>query len=228
MKKTFLITWILLFCLSAQGMAANNPSKAIFRVNTKSKVVAITFDDGPHPTFTPLLLNALREERVKATFFVLGKQVNKHPEIAVRIHKEGHELGNHGYSHMAMRHLNQNQIYKEIKKTEKVIARHVGVRTNLFRPPYGEMVPAIVKVNNQLGYRLIRWSIDPKDWDQHQNASTITRHVESKVRPGDIILFHDGGANQKETIRAVRTIVRDLKKRGYQFVTISQLMKYGG
>ena len=213
-----------MFAFSTQVFAANN---ALFRVDTKSKVVAITFDDGPHSTFTPLLLKVLREERVQATFFLLGREVNKNPKIAVRIHKEGHELGNHGYSHSVMRYLNQNQIYQEMIKTQVAIARHVGIRTTLFRPPFGEMTPSIIKVNNQLGYRLIRWSMDPRDWDQHQKANMIARHVQKNVRPGDIILFHDGGANQKETIHAVRTIIRDLKRKGYQFVTVSQLMKYG-
>jgi len=213
-----------LFVFGTQTLAANN---ALFRVDTKNKVVAITFDDGPHPTFTPLLLKALREERVQATFFLLGREVNKHPKIAIQIHKEGHELGNHGYSHSVMRKLNQNQIYQEIIKTQKAIVRHVGVRPYLFRPPYGEMTPSIMKVNHQLGYRLIRWSLDPKDWDQHQNANMIVRHVQKNVRPGDIILFHDGGLNQKETIRAVRSVIHDLKRKGYRFVTISQLMKQG-
>lgn len=224
LKKILLITWILLLTFSTGTMAAQNP---LFRVDTKNKVVAITFDDGPHHTFTPQLLKVLHEERVKATFFLLGKEVNKNPKIALRIYKEGHELGNHGYSHRAMRHLNQNQIYQEMMKTQKAIAHHVGIKTTLFRPPYGEMVPSILRVNNQLGYRLIRWSLDPRDWDQHQTADKIARHVKKSVRPGDIILFHDGGLNQKQTISAVRMVIRDLKKRGYQFVTVSELMKYG-
>ncbi|RKD22066.1 hypothetical protein BEP19_13410 [Ammoniphilus oxalaticus] len=227
-KVTILLTWILLFCFTVQATYASQPNETIFRIDTNKKLVALTFDDGPHHTFTPLLLEALYEEGAQATFFLLGKQVQAHPQIAARIHREGHEIGNHGYSHRVMRHLSWKEIHKEIRQTERLIAHHVGIKTHLFRPPYGEMVPRIVDVSRYTGYRLVRWSIDPKDWDQRRNGQVIAEHVGAVVKPGDIVLFHDGGANQAETIKAVRTIVRNLKKRGYKFVTVSELLKQSG
>lgn len=228
LKRTFILISLIWFCFSGQAAmdAAGRYPDVIFRVDTDKKFVALTFDDGPHPVYTPMLLEVLSQEGAPATFFLLGKQVEKHPRIAARIHFEGHELGNHGYSHRVMRFLSWKEIFREIKKTEKLIAYHVGVKTTLFRPPFGEMVPVILDVNRYAGYKFIRWSIDPKDWDQSRNAATIATHALTVVKPGDVILFHDGGANQKETIEAVRQIVRDLKKRGYRFVTVSQLLKY--
>lgn len=226
MKRILLFICLVCFCFSGStAFAAGKYPDVVFRVDTDKKLVALTFDDGPHPYFTPMLLEVLSQERAPATFFLLGRQVEKYPRIAARIVREGHELGNHGYSHRAMRFLSWKDIYREIRKTERLVAYHVGVKTTLFRPPYGEIVPMIVNVNRYAGYKLIRWSIDPKDWDQSRNAATIAEHVLTAVKPGDVLLFHDGGRNQEEAIQAVRQIIRVLKKQGYQFVTVSQLLK---
>ena len=169
-------------CMALMGLLGLSPSTVgfaqkatpILKINTEEKVVAITFDDGPDPKYTPILLEILHQKGVRATFFVLGNQAEKYPQILVWMYRAGHEIGNHGYSHPDMNRLNRAQIYSEIKKAEKVILAAVGIRPNSYRPPGGVVTPAVLRATYEAGYQLIHWSIDPKDWRRNRTAEVIS------------------------------------------------------
>ncbi len=229
MKKIAVIltaVWALLFSLhSVFGFTAS--FEPIHRINTQKKVVALTFDDGPDPTYTPLILETLHKNGVPATFFVLGSQVDKFPKIIQWIKKAGHEIGNHGYIHHDLNRLTEQEIYDDIKRAEKTIWLKTGVLPQYYRPPGGVLTHDVMNAVQASGYDIIHWSVDPRDWSLERTASVIAKSVKSHITSGDIVLFHDGGLNQKQTIGALQELITDLKSKGYKFVTISQLLEQG-
>lgn len=207
---------------------SDGDSKPVFepihRIDSQKKVVALTFDDGPDPKYTPLILETLHKNGVPATFFVLGSQADRYPKVMQWIKQAGHEIGNHGYHHHDLNKLTEQEIYDEIKRAEKSIYRTTGVLTQYYRPPGGVMTHDVFNAVQSSGYDLIHWSIDPRDWSLERTASVIASSVKKTVTSGDIILFHDGGLNQRQTLAALQDLVTDLRSRGYRFVTVSQLM----
>jgi len=200
-----------------------------FRENTSDKVVALTFDDGPSPEWTPKILDALRDAGVKATFFMLGDHVEKYPEIAKRIVQEGHEVGNHTYDHHVLLYYKMDELEKEIKKSEKIIKDTTGVTTKYFRPPKAWLTAAEKQKIEEMGYKTVLWSLNSKDWVTFHDKQ-ITSYILRNIRPGDIILFHDSGGvfgteggNRTQTVKVIPRLVRKLKERGYKFVTINEL-----
>lgn len=196
----------------------------IHRIDAQKKVVALTFDDGPDPKYTPLILETLHKNGVPATFFVLGAQVDRYPKVMQWIKKAGHEIGNHGYHHYDLNKLTEQEIYDEIKRAEKSIYRATGVLSQYYRPAGGVMTHDVVNAVQSSGYDLIHWSVDPRDWSLERTASVIANSVKKNVTSGDIVLFHDGGLNQRQTLTALQDLIADLRAKGYKFVTISQLM----
>lgn len=224
-KKWIWLVIVLSILLPIPLEAATDQAVPIFKIDTEEKVVAITFDDGPDPKYTPILLETLHSEGVRATFFVLGNQAEKSPGILFWMQKAGHEIGNHGYSHPDVKRLKKEEIYQEIKRTEKIILSASGMRPTSYRPPGGVVTPAVLKATYSAGYDLVHWSVDPKDWKRDRTAEVITGSIKNKVGSGDIILFHDGGVNQEESIKALVTLIHDLKQEGYRFVTVSELLE---
>ncbi|WP_134684364.1 polysaccharide deacetylase family protein [Brevibacillus migulae] len=217
-----LLIALLLFPQSAhQSQPAYEP---IHRIDSQRKVVALTFDDGPDPKYTPLILETLHKNGVPATFFVLGAQVDRYPKVMQWIKKAGHEIGNHGYHHVDLNKLTEQEIYDEIKRAERSIYRTTGILSQYYRPPGGVMTHDVVNAVQSSGYDLIHWSVDPRDWSLERTASTIANSVKKNVTAGDIVLFHDGGLNQRQTLAALQDLITDLRARGYTFVTVSQLM----
>jgi polysaccharide deacetylase family sporulation protein PdaB len=226
---SFLVLALLLTVLSPT--AAGHPNRLyepIHRINTSKKVVALTFDDGPDAKYTPMILEVLHRNRVPATFFVLGSQAEKHPRVMQWIQKAGHEIGNHGYHHYDLHKLTEQEIYDEIKQAEKAILKTTGVLAQYYRPPGGVITHDVMNAVQACGYDLIRWSVDPQDWSLARTASVIASSVKQHVTSGDIILFHDGGLNQRQTLAALQELITDLRSRGYRFVTISQLLDEAG
>ncbi len=202
----------------------------IYHVDTPRKIVALTFDDGPSPEWTPRILEVLKQSQAKATFFLLGKHVQAYPEIARLILKQGCEVGNHTFNHRIILNLDYDRIRKEVKDTEKAIKDATGVTTVFFRPPKGWVTDKDKKIIKELGYETILWSLNSKDWVTFDDKY-IVRFLLKRVQPGDIILFHDSGGvfgteggNREETVKAVRMLVEKLKARGYIVTTVGELL----
>ncbi|MEL7508170.1 MAG: polysaccharide deacetylase family protein [Cyanobacteria bacterium J06554_1] len=197
--------------------------KMISCVDTNEKVLALTYDDGPNPPYTDNLLDVLREFNAKATFFAIGKNIEDNLETTRRMIAEGHELGNHSYSHKKLVNLSFETVRSEIQKTDDILS-NLGVHSNIhFRAPYGLKR---IKLPWELARKQkanILWNVDPKDYetaDPDKIADSIIRNVE----PGSIILLHDGGGDRSQTVAATKTVLQKLQREGYQFKTVSQLM----
>lgn len=187
--------------------------------HVKFKRVALTFDDGPHPRNTEKILELLKKYNAKATFFMLGSNVEHYPEIAKKIAEEGHETGNHTWNHKDLRIQTPEKIMEEVEKTNEIIERVTGVLPSVFRPPYGttnEQVETAVLMTP------VMWTVDTLDW-KNRDPEAIIEIVQSNVEDGSIILMHD---IHDATVEALEVILEYLDKEGYNFVTISELEKY--
>lgn len=195
-------------------------------VKTDEKAVSLTFDDGPDSRNTALLLDTLKKHSTRATFFVTGINAEKNPFLLQRMRHEGHEIGNHSYSHADFNYKSTEFILDEIVKTNDIIFRITGQRPTLFRPPGGylsyDMVDLVRKENLTIAY----WTYqqDSKDW-RGIKASQIANHIIRNIKPGQIIILHDGGPNGMETVKAVDMLIPELTKQGYRFLTVSELIK---
>ncbi|AZK47419.1 polysaccharide deacetylase family protein [Paenibacillus lentus] len=190
------------------------------------KQIALTFDDVPDPRFTPKVLDILKQHGVKATFFVVGNRAKKHPELLKRIHREGHIVGNHSYSHPLFKKKSALDFKNEIRRAEKIIEKIVGYKPRFIRPPYGEINEEQLKWAKQQGYKIINWNVDSLDW-KALDKEKVKHNVLSAVGPGAIVLQHAGGgvgSNLSGTVEALPDIIRILRNRGYCFVTISELL----
>jgi peptidoglycan/xylan/chitin deacetylase (PgdA/CDA1 family) len=202
----------------------------IYHVDTPLKMVALTFDDGPSPEWTPKILAVLEENKVKATFFMLGKHVKAYPQIARMVVDQGSEVGNHTYNHMVILGAGIGKLEKEIKDTEKAIKEATGKTPVLMRPPKGWVTDKDKKLINKLGYETILWSLNSKDWVSFDDKYIVS-FIMNRIKPGDIILFHDSGGvfaseggDRQETIKAVRMLVEKLKAQGFVVTTVSELL----
>lgn len=187
--------------------------------------VAMTFDDGPHPQNTPRLLDILSKRNIKATFYVIGGNVDRYPHIARRIVAEGHEIGNHTYTHRKLTSLSASEVRKEMQRTQDAIARATGVKPRTMRPPYGALrTDQRVTVMREFSYPTILWSVDPRDW-QRPGPSVVTSRILDGTGNGAIILAHDLHA---PTVSAMPATFDGLLSRGYKFITVSQLLAQKG
>lgn len=181
------------------------------------KKIAITFDDGPSKTYTPKLLDGLKKRNVHASFFVIGKQAEKNPEIIERMYKEGHVIGNHTYHHLELTKLNEEKERKEIEKTNKVIEKITGNPPAFIRPPFGAWREENLK---EVELIPVLWDVDPLDWCI-RSTEEIVRRVVTKAEENDIILLHDC---YETSVEAALEIIDDLQKEGYEFVTVDELV----
>lgn len=190
-------------------------------VNTSRKVVALTFDDGPHGKLTPQLLDLLRRENVRATFFVLGSLVEANPQIVQRMAAEGHEVANHTWNHPRLPSLSREKFDEQIRKTTEIIEQNTGQKVTIMRPTYGLYNE---RVKNELleeyGLDIILWSVDPNDWKK-PGANAVARRLVEGAHPGAILLAHD---IHPGTIAAMPRAIADLKAKGYEFATVSELL----
>ncbi|MGK5442808.1 polysaccharide deacetylase family protein [Micromonospora sp. URMC 105] len=181
---------------------------------TGVRAVAITFDDGPDPAWTPKVLDQLRAARVKATFCLVGTEVRKHPELVVRIVREGHQLCNHSWQHdFDLGRRPVADIRADLVRTNQAIQAVVpGAKVPFYRQPGGRWTPEVVAVARQLGMRSLHWSVDPQDWAK-PTAETLAKRVHRAARPGAIVLMHDGGGDRRHTLAACPHVIKDLKRR---------------
>ena len=210
---------VLYFCLTANGFSDN-----VFLKNTQAgKKVALTFDDGPHPRYTPEIIDILEEYGIKATFFVIGQNIDNYPEAFERIVSSGCEIGNHTYSHKNMAKMCEEEIMREIKGTEESVARYTDKKMLLLRPPEGAIGVPLERVCQTLGYDVILWSVDTLDW-ANTPSEAITANVMKSLCGGDIILMHDYTSNKGITCSALRALIPAMIEKGYEFVTVSELL----
>lgn len=181
------------------------------------KVVALTFDDGPNPATTPQALETLAKYGVKATFFVLGKNVSGNEDLVKRIKSEGHVVGNHSWSHPILSQLSLNEAKKQITDTEEILTKVLGTSSKLMRPPYGAITDDI---RNSLDLSFIMWDVDSLDWKSKNEASILTE-IQHQVANGSIVLMHD---IHSPTVTALPRVIEYLKNQGYTFVTIPEML----
>lgn len=200
------------------------PGIRVSSVSVPGKYVAITFDDGPSSSLTPQVLDILKRHGASATFFVLGDNASRNPSILARAVAEGHEIGNHTYSHIKMSGNTQETVCSEIERTSAVITSATGVRPRVMRPPYGATNADLVNLMfNKYGMRSILWNVDTNDW-RHPGVSVVVKRAVGGAKPGSIILLHD---IHSSTLAAVEGIVTGLQARGFKLVTVSQLIAMG-
>ena len=189
--------------------------------NVEGPYLAITFDDGPHPKNTPRLLDMLKERGIKATFYVIGQNVVQYPEIMKRMVAEGHEIGNHSYSHPSLTKCSPGKVAEEITKTNEAIFQTSGDKPTTMRPPYGATNSSITqRLHDEFGLAVILWSVDPLDW-KIRKASHVSNHILQNSKSGSIILAHD---IHPSTIDAMPAALDGLLAKGHKFVTVSELI----
>jgi peptidoglycan/xylan/chitin deacetylase (PgdA/CDA1 family) len=194
-------------------------------VETSRRVVAMTFDDGPSPKLTPKLLDLLKERGIKATFYVVGTNATKYPEILQRMIAEGHEIGNHTWNHPTLTRLGSAAVASQIERTNAAIEKATGITPATMRPPYGATNAKLNRrYNDEYGLKVIMWSVDPLDW-KYRNADRVQREIVAGATPGGIILAHDIHAS---TVAAMPGTLDALKAKGYEFATVSDLLKLDG
>jgi peptidoglycan-N-acetylglucosamine deacetylase len=200
--------------------AAQKPA-TWFSVHVNGPYIAMTFDDGPSPETTPRLLDILKQRNIKVTFFMIGQNAERNPEIVKRILAEGHEIGNHSWTHPQLSKLSDQRITDEITKTQDAIKNASGYTPVLLRPPYGAITSRQKDwIEKQFGLSIIMWSVDPFDW-KRPGASVIEQRILAGARPGSIILSHD---IHKQTVDAMPATLDALAQKGFKFVTVSQLI----
>lgn len=199
----------------------------IHQVTTRQKKVAFTFDDGPNPIYTPQVLDIFREAGGKATFYMIGEQMQAVPEVVRQVVQEGHEIGNHTFTHPALPDLSPEDQLAQLKDTDQLIQLFTGRPCRTFRPPYLAVNDDVLGLAASLGYHSIGCvNGEARDWEmpgvEHMVSTTLRT-----LQPGSILLFHDGFGDRSESIEAVRLLVQHLSTEGYELVTVSRLLEAG-
>lgn len=218
------------------------PLKTIVGCRTSRKIVALTFDDGPHPDATPAILDVLARYQVKATFFLLGRSVAAFPEVARKVTEAGHAVGNHTFHHPFIPDLSPGEVAGELSKCQKIIRETMGISPDIMRPPFGAQSPESFITARFLGYEVVHWSAEGDDW-KGDPAPLLAQRILSQLHPGGIILLHDGWEppphqpehqpeyklfqDRRPTIEALPMIIEPLLEQGYQFVTMPAMIQMG-
>ena len=229
--KCFLKLWfrflsvVLVFLTIGRGtlFCASAETEVYRSVKTDSMKIALTFDDGPHPRLTEEILNTLDEYSVKATFFMVGINVQNYPDTAREVINRGHEIGNHTFTHPLVAKLDEAALEHEIGACEDVLEELCEYRPHLFRPPEGALTSSVSDCSERGDYSLVLWSLDTRDWEV-KNADKIVQTVLSKVQAGDIILMHDYIGVGSKTPQALKILLPELIARGFEPVTVSELL----
>lgn len=212
------------FLQSQQGQDSLVTRNPIVWIGPSDKnQVALTFDDGPDPVYTPQILDVLAKYNVKVTFMIIGDQAKKHPEIIKLIISQGHELGNHTISHPEAPKFTREELEKQVSDNHALLQKITGKKIHFFRPPYGYFDVAFFMTCQQQGVNVVLWSIVPRDWEK-PDASIITKRVLDQIEPGSIVLLHDGGGDRSQTVAALPGILDGLQKRNLKAVTLSELL----
>jgi peptidoglycan/xylan/chitin deacetylase (PgdA/CDA1 family) len=201
-------------------------------VNHKSRLLALTYDDGPSEAWTPRLLEVLARHDVRATFFMLGRYAAQSPEIARAVAAAGHVIGNHTYTHPNLIFCSSGQVQAQLDECDRVLTDVVGEHSKLFRPPFGGRRPDVLRTVRARGFVPVMWSVTAHDWNPVP-PEKIEEKVARQIRGGDVILMHDGGhlsptADRSATVTATDHIISRYKGEGYRFVTVPEMMEASG
>ncbi len=219
----------LLFACATPVLAAETSTSTSATSTPQLKEIALTFDDGPYGTSTADVLNILEREKVHATFFLIGKNVDEYPALAKREVADGDLIGNHSYDHsMKLASSSPASFELNLLRAELSIASSTGVFPTIFRAPYGLMSDTMRQVLAKDGYHSYLWTVDMEDWNQNVSSAAIIKGVLEQAKPDSIILFHDGrdthvGYPRDNLINALGPIIYDLKEDGYTFVTVDKV-----
>lgn len=218
-EKRFYCVLAILFCLTGCIFVYEKTGRSVSAATytEKKKIVAITFDDGPHYKNTKLLLDGLRERGVKATFFLVGNRIEGNEDLILQMYKDGHLIGNHTFSHANLTEIPENEVLGEITKTNETIENITGEKVRYLRPPCGYWND---KLGKKIDMETVFWTVDPKDW-KLVNATQVVNSVMQDVECGDIILFHD---IYNSSVVAALEVVDRLLNMGYEFVTVDELL----
>jgi peptidoglycan-N-acetylglucosamine deacetylase len=209
---------------SPKPEASATPAISYSAVHVEGPFIAMTFDDGPSEKLTPGLLDILAAHHIHATFFVIGENAERAPGILQRAVREGHEIGNHSWSHPAFGKMGDAAVRREIQKTDEAIRAAIGRSPVLLRPPYGSITARQKQwIHSEFGYRIILWDVDPLDW-KRPGPSVVEHRIVSETRPGSIILSHD---IHPGTIKAMPDTFDQLQAKGFKFITVSELIAMG-
>lgn len=186
--------------------------------------VALTFDDGPHPEYTPQILAVLDRYHVKATFFMVGDMARQYPEVARKVANQGHEVADHTMTHPEAPKTDDQRLRREVQRAAQLLEQISGKKVHYFRPPYGYFDVAYFQACRDNNMDVVLWSIVPRDWEQPP-ADVLVRRVAAEIRPGAIVLLHDGGGDRRQTVEALPAIIEAIRAKGLQMVTLSQLLE---
>jgi peptidoglycan-N-acetylglucosamine deacetylase len=204
------------------GAAPEESSITFNSVHVNGPYIAMTFDDGPSATLTPKLLDLLAAHRIKATFFVIGQNVAEYPEIVARAAREGHEIGNHSWSHPNLGKMSDEGVRRQLRQADDAIKTATGKRPVLMRPPYGSITGREKRwIHDEFGYDIILWDVDPYDW-KRPGPAAVRNRILNETRPGSIVLAHD---IHPGTIEAMPSTFDALEAKGFKFVTVSELIR---
>lgn len=201
-------------------------SKVLRNSSLNENVIALTFDDGPHPVYTPLLLDLLKEHSVQATFFLVTKNATKHPEIIRRMLLEGHEIGLHTFSHKHAWLLNPWRTYMDFKKSQETFKCVFGISLKWFRPPWGTFNLFSDYFARKFGMQSVYWSVEANDWKIQVSSKMIHQTIIALARAGSIIVLHDNNGQSISPMKMIESlpeIIFDLTKKGYHFVTLQEM-----
>jgi peptidoglycan-N-acetylglucosamine deacetylase len=211
---------------SAAASPTTAPSPLSFHtsynfIHVDGPYIAMTFDDGPQEKLTPKLLDLLAQHHIKATFFVIGQNAAEYPDIVARAAREGHEIGNHSWSHPNLGKMSDESVRKQLRQTDDAIKQATGKRPTLMRPPYGSLSTRQKQwIHDEFGYQIILWDVDPLDW-KRPGPAVVTNRILKETRPGSIVLSHD---IHPGTIEAMPETLNQLEAKGFKFVTVSELI----
>ena len=225
-KRLACVLFSIVFLLRVLMLSPSAEVKVYRSVTTEKKQIALTFDDGPHPSLTPKILAILAKYGVPATFFMVGQNVLNYPTAAKQVIDAGHEVGNHTFTHPHLANLNEHAIMEEIGKCEDALEELSEYRPHLLRTPQGALTENLEKCLSDDDYILVLWSLDTRDWD-NKSTAYIVQTVLGNVKSGDIILMHDYIGYNSKTPEALERIIPALLAQGYEFVTVSELLGIG-
>ncbi len=202
----------------------------LFKGNTADKVVSLTFDDGPYPVYTEKILRILQDNDIEATFFLVGENIEEHPEIARKVVEAGQIVGIHAYTHKDMLRMNQEEVYQQLEQAKTSVKKHLGQDAIYFRPPHGFKDYRVMAATAKAQVQVVTWSAMGQDWKEI-SAKQVVENVMKDIHPGSIVLLHDGDspnniASRQRTVEALPMLLQALQQEGYRVISLDAMAAY--